>query len=261
MNKTIYLITAIMLLTSCKKESSTPANNTSNTTITTTSNINFSSIGTPIGKFGNGVKDIDGNSYKTVVLGTQEWMAENLKVTKYNNGTAITFIKDTNQWIYNKSGAYCNYANNDSIGAIYGKLYNWYAVDTKKLCPTGWHSPSESDWTQLSNYLGGETGLGEKLREIELKHWLAPDNYTTTATNSSLFSALPGGLRLGEMKPDNQNKINFIGLTYSGYWWSTETINYSSDKARVFIIDKNNGTYNSSNYLKSSGLSIRCLKD
>lgn len=259
MKKTIYLFASVILLLSCKKET-TQANNNNNTT---TSNINFSSVGTPIGKFGNGVKDIDGNSYKTTILGTQEWMAENLKVTKYNDGKSITLIKDTNTWfytIYNSNGAYCNYKNNDSLGNIYGKLYNWYTVNTKKVCPTGWHVPSDSDWSQLTSYLGGSSDLGEKLREVELLHWLAPDNYTKTATNTSLFTALPGGFRLGEIGIYNPDEIIFYGMNYNGYWWTNKQNNYKNDQAYYIQIGKNNETF-SSDILKSTGLSIRCIKD
>jgi uncharacterized protein (TIGR02145 family) len=239
----------------------TPTISSSNNPTPPSSNINFSSIGSPIGKFGNGIKDIDGNSYKTTILGTQEWMAENLKVTKYNDGKSITLIKDSNSWIQNTNGAYCNYKDTDSLGNIYGKLYNWFAVNTNKVCPSGWHVPSTSDWFQLTSYLGGSSGLGGKLREVEFKHWIAPDNNTKTATNTSLFTALPGGLRFGEIGVNNYKKIYFWSMKNSGYLWTNQQSSIDDKKANYIQIGKNNETFSSDDILKSTGLSIRCLKD
>ena len=148
MKNVIYTILSITILTACKKET-TQANNTNNTSITNTCidnpNINFSSIGKPVGKFGDCIKDIDGNSYKTVTIGSQTWMAENLKTTKYTDGTNIINMADTSVWNNAITGGWCFY-NNDASYNIYGKLYNWYTISNEKICPTGWHIPSNSDW-------------------------------------------------------------------------------------------------------------------
>jgi uncharacterized protein (TIGR02145 family) len=269
MKKTIYLFASVILLLSCKKESSNPTTTTTTTTTNSTdttkkptvSNIDFSAVGTPIGKFGNGVTDIEGNKYKTVILGKQEWMAENLKTTKYNDGSIIPLTIDTIQWVNKLIGAYCNYANKDSIGNIYGKLYNWYTVYTKKVCPTGWHVPDDNEWSSLISYLGGEKIDVGILRENGTNHWKAPDNYTTTSSNRALFTALPGGLRFGDIKTEIPIKYSSLYLEYHGYWWSsTENQDNYYTKASYHTIDNNN-YYRKDIFLKKGGMSIRCIKD
>ena len=161
MKKTIYLIAGVLLLFSCKKESSNPTNNSTTNSNNTNpvncidnTNINFTCIGTPIGKFGDCIKDVDGNTYKTVTIGTQIWMAENLKTSKYNDGTDIPNVTIAKQWTELTTGAWCNYNNSDSLGKIYGKLYNWYATNpttngNKNVCPSGWHLPNNTEWNSL----------------------------------------------------------------------------------------------------------------
>lgn len=260
MKKVIYTVLSITMLTACKKEITQANNNTSTTNNTVVSNIDFSSVGTPIGKFGNGITDIEGNKYKTVVLGNQEWMAENLKTTKYNDGTKIPLTIDTIQWVNKVEGAYCNYANNDSIGNIYGKLYNWYTINTKKVCPTGWHVPDDYEWSTLISYLGGEKIDVGILRETGNTHWAAPYNYTTTSSNQSLFTALPGGLRFGDIKTEIPIKYSSLYLEYHGYWWSSTENKDNYTKASFITIDNNNN-YRKDIFLKKGGLSIRCIKD
>jgi uncharacterized protein (TIGR02145 family) len=260
MKKVIYTILSITMLTACKKETTQANNNISTTNNTSVSNIDFSSVGTPIGKFGNGITDIDGNKYKTVVLGNQEWMAENLKTTKYNDGSIIPLTIDTIQWVNKVVGAYCNYANNDSIGNIYGKLYNWYTINTKKVCPTGWHVPDDYEWSTLISYLGGEKIDVGILRETGNTHWAAPNNYTTTSSNQSLFTALPGGLRFGDIKTEIPIKYSSLYLEYHGYWWSSTENQDNYTKASYITIDNNN-YYRKDIFLKKGGMSIRCIKD
>ncbi|MBI4645984.1 MAG: fibrobacter succinogenes major paralogous domain-containing protein [Bacteroidia bacterium] len=102
------------------------------------------------------VTDIDGNIYNTIIIGTQEWMQENLKVIHYRNGDAIPDVTGDTQWSNLSTGAYCNYNNNESNALIYGRLYNWYAVaDSRNICPAGWHTPTDAEWTTLTDYLGG----------------------------------------------------------------------------------------------------------
>jgi uncharacterized protein (TIGR02145 family) len=167
-------------------------------------------LGLTPNNFAGIAEDIDGNVYKTVMIGTQVWMADNLKVTKYNNGTEIPNIKDGVQWAAATAGAYCLYNNDIGNKSTYGILYNWHAVNTRKLCPTGWHVPDDAEWITLENYLIASgynydgTTTGSKIaKSLAATTSWAP----TTATgavgntdfplyrNKSGFSALPGGYR------------------------------------------------------------------
>ncbi|HNY56232.1 MAG TPA: FISUMP domain-containing protein, partial [Chitinophagales bacterium] len=156
------------------------------------------------------VNDIDGNTYNTVTIGTQCWMTENLKTSTYNDGTAILNETINTQWVNLTTGAYCYYNNNISNKATYGTLYNWYAVNTGKLAPSGWHVPTEADWTTLINYLGGETVAGGKMKAITL--WNSPN---TAADNSSGFSGLPAGIR-------TQSGTYFDMGNEGNFWSATE---------------------------------------
>lgn len=192
--------------------------------------------------------DIDGNTYKTVTIGTQTWMAENLKVTKYNDGTSIPIVSDSAAWSVLTTGAYCNYENEQCSVAIYGRLYNWYAVNTGKLCPTGWHVPTDTEWTTFINYLGGEDAAGGKLKEIGIAHWQSPNE---GATNESGFTALPSGFR--------GFNGTFGNIGYSGLWWSAT--NDDANKAWLRDMFYGNSVVNRSNRYKGNGFSVRCVKD
>ncbi len=158
------------------------------------------------------VTDIDGNTYVTVEIGTQTWMAENLKVTKYRNGDPIPNVSDVNQWTTLSTGAYCNYDNNVSNVATYGRLYNMYAVeDPRGLAPQGWKVASDDDWYTLLSYLGGEEVAAPKMREVGTEHWAAPN---TGATDEIGFKALPAGARSGTLG-------HFNGKGYTAYWWTS----------------------------------------
>ena len=155
------------------------------------------------------VTDIDGNVYNTVTIGTQTWMKENLKTTKLNDGSDITQISDNSIWGFYTSKAYCWY-NNDKITYkdTYGAIYNLSTVATRKLCPIGWHVPSDNEWSILAKNLGGANVAGAKLKESGTLHWTAPNS---EATNGSGFTALPGGYRIN-------NYGTFDDLTHKGYW-------------------------------------------
>ena len=156
------------------------------------------------------VVDIDGNIYNTVTIGNQVWMAENLKVTHYTNGDPIPYVADSLEWINLKTGAYCDYQNLKENGEIYGHLYNSFAIDDERgLCPEGWHVPIKEEFDILREYLGGAKIAGAKLKETKYEHWLIPN---IGATNSSGFSALPGGRR---------TKRGFSRMGYDGYFWSS----------------------------------------
>ncbi len=194
------------------------------------------------------VTDYDGNIYDTIHIGTQIWMKQNLKTIHYNNGTPIPNISDNANWAVLTTGAYCYNNNTLSNSATYGKLYNWYSVNTGNLCPLNWHVPSDAEWTILENYLGGDTIAGGKLKEAGLAHWVSPN---TGATNSSGFTALPGGFRFYD------GSYGSIGSF--GNWWSSTEFTNSTIPSRFIRFDLSN--IGSSAYDKTCGFSVRCLKD
>ena len=209
----------------------------------------------PTSGYGPTIKDVDGNEYKTVYIGTQQWMGENLKVSKYNDGTPIPNVTDNTQWSNLSTGAWCHYNNSDSLGKIYGKLYNWYAVSpttngNKNVCPTGWHVPTDGEWTKLTDYLGGVAIAGSKLKEVGLSNWSYGPN--TDANNSSLFTALAGGFRTN----DGGSSV-YLGQYAT--WW---TINESNSTwAWYRSLTCNGGAVAGYDYPKIVGMSTRCLKD
>ena len=205
---------------------------------------------TPTPTPANVVKDIDGNEYHTVKIGTQIWMAENLKVTKFNDGTAIPLVTDGSAWENLTTPAYCFYDNIEATYKnTYGALYNWYTANTGKLSPAGWHVPTDAEWTTLTSYLGGESVAGGKLKEAGTTHWQSPN---TGATNESGFTALPGGYRY-----DNTGIFNYIG-TY-GFWLSSteESTKYFKFRGAKY---QSAGIWNA-RYSKKGGFSVRCVKD
>jgi uncharacterized protein (TIGR02145 family) len=198
---------------------------------------------------GSTVTDKDGNVYNTITIGTQTWMKENLKVTKYNDGTAIPLVTDNTAWGALSTPGYCWYNNDQTTyGNTYGALYNWYTVNIGKLCPTGWHVPTDAEWTTLTTFLGGESVSGGKLKETGTTHWLSPN---TGATNETGFTALPGGYR------NYDGTFHFIG--YYGFWWSA-TENITSTAWYRFMYYNSSGV-GRSYYDKRYGLSVRCLRD
>jgi uncharacterized protein (TIGR02145 family) len=215
---------------------------------------NANPITKPTNGYGPNITDVEGNSYKTVYIGTQQWMAENLKVTKYNDGTALNII-GTTLLQDNTTGAW-SYCNNDvANNAKYGKLYNWYAVSpttngNKNVCPTGWHVPTNAEWTVLTEYLGGESVAGGKMKEVGTTNWNSPN---VDATNTSLFTGLPGG---------NRESGDYYGIGSGGCWWSsTEISTTRSSSAWSRTLDYSNGNASSYNFNKNNGLSVRCIKD
>lgn len=207
--------------------------------------ISFTTLNTP-----TTVTDIDGNVYNTVTIGSQVWMVENLKVSKYRDGTSIPNVTDNTQWTNLTTGAYCYYDNNSSFNNIYGKLYNWYAVNnSKNIAPIGWHIPSDAEWITLYNYLGGQTVCGGALKSTNL--WSSPN---TGATNSSGFTGVGAGIRF-------DNTGTFSGtLGQNGDFWSSSVI-ISSDKPRGYALRYNNTYLSQTNDYKARGKSVRCIKD
>jgi len=198
------------------------------------------------------IDSIDNHIYKTVKIGNQVWMSENLKTTRLNDGTVITLITDSSVWGNLKTPAYCWYDNDEATyKTAYGALYNWYAVNTGKLCPTGWHVPSSAEWETLAYYLGHDSVAVEGLKETGTSHWASPN---TGATNKSGFTALPGGLR----KPG----MAFEGVGDQGNWWSSTGSNaYDASYAMYQSIDRNYYYHYINDAPKAVGFSVRCIKD
>ncbi len=195
------------------------------------------------------VTDFDGNVYQTITIGTQVWMAENLKVTHYCNGDAIPNVTDGTQWSNLTTGAYCNYSNDVNYAASYGRLYNWHTVsDSRNICPAGWHVPSDAEWVTLTDYLGGIIVAGGKMKETGTTHWNSPN---TGATNESGFTALPAGKR------SNSGTFSVVGS--SAVWWTSTEYNTSSAWNRS--ISCISSGIDCSGSIKQTGVSVRCLKD
>jgi uncharacterized protein (TIGR02145 family) len=194
------------------------------------------------------VTDFDGNVYPTVSIGTQVWMAENLKTTKLTDGTAIPLVSNDSEWNKLTTPGLSWYDNLPSNGDTYGALYNWYTVETSNLCPSGWHVPTVDEWTTLSDYLGGENVAGGKLKESGIQHWITPN---TLATDEFGFTALPGG------DHDSHGSYNFIGK--SGRWW-TSTESGTGTSWYRFIAYESSAIIPAEN-TKNSGFSVRCVLD
>jgi len=185
---------------------------------------------------------------KDVTIGNQVWMAENLNVDKFRNGDPIPHAKTDEEWKAagdNKQPAWCYYDNAPFNGELYGKLYNWYAVnDSRGLAPAGYHIPSDAEWTTLEDFLG-KTDAGKKMKSTN--GW----NEDGNGTNSSGFSGLPGGFR--------NYDGTFLGLGKCGYWWSSSE--YYTDDAWVRGLGCNGGTVARYDGSKGGGFSVRCLRD
>lgn len=196
------------------------------------------------------ITDYDGNVYNTVTIGTQCWMKSNLTVKHYRNGDTIANVKTNAQWLTLTTGAWSVYYNKDSVNAIYGKYYNWYAVnDSRKICPAGWHIPSDAEWNTLIVFLGDSTVAGGKMKEAGTAHWNSPNS---GSTNESGFTALPGGYR-------NGYSGIFYHLGVDNYFWSSTEADAQNAWYR-FLNDVTTNIYKRS-YIKSSGFYIRCTKD
>ncbi len=225
----------VILATSCKKKESNENNDDSSVQETGT------------------VTDVDANIYKTVKIGKQWWMAENLKVIHYSNGQIIPNITDSITWTNILHGALCFYENDSlAYASDYGALYNWYAVGSNNLCPLGWHVPSDAEWTTLETYLGGSDVAGGKMKESGTTHWAL----NSGATNSSGFTALPGGSRVLLF---NEPYYFFYYLSYDAIFWSSTAFNAENSKGYVLYYGDNVLTMGL--YYSKEGCSVRCIKD
>jgi uncharacterized protein (TIGR02145 family) len=249
---TILLVVAVLVFAfnSCKKDDDSTANNPYNGKTTAQFNPDIT-YGT--------MTDQDGNVYKTVSIGMksgngggqQTWMAENLRTTKYNDGTDIPNVTDNAEWAALTSGAYSSYNNTldaDSI-ASYGLLYNFFALDTKKLAPAGWHVPTEQEWLTMIAYSGGQSFGGGRMKETGTTHWAEP-NYM--GNNAYGFTALPSGMRyyLGD----------FTHFGKKAVWWTADQVN-STNTAVSYSVGTDGASCYSNTTVMNFGYSIRLVKD
>lgn len=193
--------------------------------------------------------DIDSNTYKTVKIGNQWWMAENLKTTKFNDGADIPQVTDNVDWSGLTTSGYC-WVDNDEVSykEMYGALYNWYAVNTGKLCPDGWHVPTDQEWIELTDYLASR-GYTNQMGKV-LKSKTGWNDYGNGSDNFG-FNALPGGFRYGQG--------HFESPGYGGYWWTNSE--YDATEAWRRIMSYDNDDVFRGFFTKTNGFSIRCVKD
>lgn len=223
----LMIFSMVFTLSNCKKETSTPINNT------------------PTG----GLKDADGNVYTTVTIGKQVWLKQSLKTTKYKNGDPIPVVSDNTAYSALTTGAVNNPENDATLVEPYGKTYNYFAVvDPRGLCPDGFHVPNDADWDELLTTLGGASIAGGKMKEVGTIHWDSPNS---SATNSSGFTGLAAGFRALD------GKYMHFGL--SNYFWSTTEV--SSTMANGWYLYYTYGTVLNGGYSKVQAFSVRCLKD
>jgi uncharacterized protein (TIGR02145 family) len=194
------------------------------------------------------IRDIDGNLYETVKIGKQIWLTSDLKVTHLNDGTPIPEVKTYEAWAVLTTPGFCWYNNDSENKKDYGALYNWFAVYTGKLCPTGWHVSTETDWDFLVQYFGGILTAGGFLKEPGTSHWKSPN---AVHTQNSHFTALPSGFR------SFNGSFTYLGKT--GYWWTSDGI--INDKVSNFQISYKSVEMAFVLAEKTNGFSVRCVKD
>ena len=198
------------------------------------------------------VRDVEKNTYKTVKIGTQEWMAENLRTNKYSDGTLIPNVTDNSSWRNLTSGAWCYYNNDSKYESTYGKLYNWYAVKFQKLCPSGWHVPTDVEWTVLTDYLSANGHSGtEGIALKATSGWKDKRGETRNGTDTYGWLGLPGGNRA--------SFGYFDAIGNGGYWWSSSQC--STGSAWYRFLSYSDGLVYSFNSYKEDGFSVRCLRD
>jgi uncharacterized protein (TIGR02145 family) len=239
-NLTLILFIALLVFnTSCSDDDDDATNGVS--TAEFNSGLSYSTM-----------KDNDGFSYKTIQIGSQTWMAENLRSTKFRNGETIAEVTSNSAWTGLTTAAYSNYENTEDIDqlATYGRLYNWFAIaDSRGLAPAGWHVPTDREWEQLVNELGGMQSAGGSLKEAGNTHWTAPN---TGANNSSGFTALPAGRR-------EYTDGRFINNSFNTFWWTSSL--YNPDYSWYYQINYDFSSVIVANFHKQYGFSVRLVKD
>lgn len=242
MNRGFIIILIFCLLSSCGGRKQSTAPEAGNTVRGTAAPDNVNNLTET-------VQDIDGNTYNTVKIGKQTWMKENLRTTKFSDGTPIKLIGNGSEWANTTQPAYCWYNNEElSYKDMYGALYNGFAASGGKLCPEYWHVPSDAEWAALSRLLGGDNMAGGKLKEAGYDYWVNPN---TAADNSAGFSALPGGLRYSDGV--------FHDFGFSGYFWTSEVL--SPGRMWFRYMDYEYSDLFRFNNAATIGFSIRCVRD
>jgi uncharacterized protein (TIGR02145 family) len=234
------IVVGLSTLVGCEKEDDSDTETTDSTETTSDDSLI---------EYGEGATDIDGNIYTSVIIGDQEWMVENLRTTNYSDGTPIP--NDTVIDTLSYSGACFNYEHDSKYESTYGKLYNWYAVETGKLAPKGWHVPTDSEWKVLTDYLAanGHTGTALKSKSGWNDNWW--DGTSGNGTDDYGWNGLPGGYL------DHEGNFRTIGN--DGFWWSSSHDFPSA--ARSFNLHLLDDVYRSPNDSKRNGFSVRCLRD
>jgi uncharacterized protein (TIGR02145 family) len=180
-------------------------------------------------------------------------MAENLRATHYQDGSPVPNVTNLDTWNFLNTGAYCFYGNDILYMNVYGAMYNWYTVaDQRGICPSGWHVPSDDEWSDLETFLGGPKNAGIKIKEVGLQHWISPN---IGASNLSGFTALPAGSRSFALNDD------FLGLKYYCIMWSSTEHHTFTESAWYRSLITFESDLSRNYYLKRVGCSIRCLKD
>ena len=239
------LLMSLVLIISCDKGND----------INILNNCETAAIFNPDKNYGT-LTDQEGNVYKTIQIGSQTWMAENLRTTIYRNGDPIPKVTDSLTWGYLNTGAYCNYNNTESTDTIctYGRLYNWFTVnDDRNIAPEGWHVPTLDEWLILENYMENDPILTTKLKETGQFHWI---NWNELSTNETGFTALPGGCRWYI-----QGASGFTLIGNEGFWWTVTKDEYNLDNAHKVTIGFNYFVLGGCFCNKHDGCSIRCVKD
>lgn len=255
---TLFLFTMTIAFTAvqCKKDDDDPTPSASCTDGIQNQNETGIDCGGPCAACP--ITDADGNVYTTVTIGTQTWMVENLATTKYNDGTPIPSL-DYGHWGLSEDGAYCNLNDMQSNADVYGRLYNWYAVETGNLAPAGFHVPTQAEWQTLIDFIGGDAVAGGKLKEVGFTHWSVPN---TAATDEFGFTVLPGLWRLHNAPDLATSGENQYGK--SGHFWSATPHNLAGfARHRAFNFDTGEvfGSASGDIASKAIGMSIRCIKD
>lgn len=234
----------ILLASSCQKED----NNNSNSANGVIPPIMFN----PNLTYGT-MTDQSGNTYKTITIGSQTWMAENLRTTKYRNGNPIPNVPDNNTWASLSTGAYCDINNESSNSKVYGRLYNYYTIlDNRNIAPAGWHVATQAEWNTLIDKYAGWMNAGDPLKEKGITHWWSPNS---EATNESGFTALPNCPR------DVNGDFEVLGIIgNSGVWWcnsgdTTTPIYWNMSNNEANVTSAALGSY------RRNGNAIRCVKD
>jgi uncharacterized protein (TIGR02145 family) len=187
-----------------------------------------------------------------VQIGTQRWTGCNATLSVYRNGDTIPQVSDPTAWSALTTGAWCHYNNDPANDAIYGKLYNWFAInDVRGLAPTGYHVPTNTEFTTLVTYLGGSSVAGGKMKEQGLCHWNSPN---VDATDTSLFTGLPGGTR-------SQTAGTYSTIGDQGGWWSSTELIASPGYAWYLRLDGSNGASTITTGVNGFGRSVRFIKD